>query len=295
MNIKLILPNFFLLAFFSSAAISDENIQVQDDSGKLITLNKPAEKIVSLSPHITELLFAAGAGNKVVGTIIGSDYPEQALEITKIGRAGMIDYEKVLALKPDLIVGWINGNRKENIARLKKMGFKVFMTEPQQLEDISKNIKKLGLLADTSNIAEKSAQEFSHKLKRLKEKYKNKKPVTVFYQLWHKPMLTINKKHIISNVIKLCGGTNIFGEHTAYVPSIDTESVLIANPDVIITADKGDKMPSWLESWKQWQTITAAKKNNLFWVNPDWIHRHTPRILLAAEKICINLDSARKQ
>ncbi|MFV1992258.1 MAG: cobalamin-binding protein [Acidiferrobacterales bacterium] len=266
-----------------------------DDSGSKIILDHPARKIISLSPHITELLFAAGAGDKIIATVVGSNYPEAALDIRKIGRVGQLDYESILALHPDLIVGWLSGNRKENISRLKKLGLKVFLSEPRKLEDIAINIKKLGLLAGTEKKANKAEISYQNKLHELKIKYNNKEPVKVFYLLWHKPILTINSEHIISDVIKLCGGINVFGQQAVYTPTIDFESVLQKNPDVIITASMGNKKPGWLVRWQQWQGITAVKNNNFLWLNPDWIHRQGPRILLAADKMCRFFDKVRNK
>jgi iron complex transport system substrate-binding protein len=268
-------------------------VQVIDDGGNQVTLNHPAKRIISLSPHITELLFAAGARSKVIATVTGSDYPEAALGIQKIGRVGVLDYEAILALQPDLIVGWLSGNRHENIARLKKLGFKVFLSEPKKLEDIARNLKSLGLLAGTRVKANSAAANYQDKLQKLKLKYQHKKSVKVFYLLWHKPILTINSEHIISDVIKLCGGVNVFAKLPVYTPTVDFETVLLENPEVIITAAKGNKEPEWLARWRQWQGITAVKHSNFLWLEPDWIHRQTPRILLAADKMCEFLDEVR--
>jgi len=248
-----------------------------------------------LSPHITELLFAAGAGDKLIATVEDSDYPQAALAIKKIGRAGRIDYESVLALQPDLIVGWLSGNRHENITRLKKLGFKVFLSEPKNLEDIGRNLKSLGLLAGTRVKANSAAANYQEKLQKLKLKYQNKKPVKVFYLLWHKPILTINSEHIISDVIELCGGVNVFAKLPVYTPTVDFETVLHENPEAIITAARGNKKPDWLVRWQQWQGITAVKDNNFLWLEPDWIHRQTPRILLAADKMCQFIDDVRNK
>lgn len=288
-----ILGCFVLLFFPAGHLFAQPTIQVIDDGGSNVTLDRPASKIISLSPHITELLFAAGAGDKIVATVVGSNYPEAALTIKKIGRAGQLDYESILALQPDLIVGWLSGNRKENISRLRKLGLKVFLSEPRKLEGISANIKKLGLLAGTGKKAKQSVNSYQNKLHDLKLKYSNKKPVKVFYLLWHKPILTINSKHIISDVIKLCGGVNIFGQQAVYTPTVDFESVLQKNPDVIITTSMGNKKPGWLEHWQQWQEISAVENNNFLWLEPDWIHRQTPRILLAAGKMCGFLENVR--
>jgi len=270
-----------------------EAVQVIDDGGNTIHLNKPASRIISLSPHLTELLFAAGAENKIIATVTGSDFPEEAKKINKIGRAGQLDFEKILSLKPDLIVGWLSGNRKENIARLKKLGLTVFLSEPKRLPDIKTNIENLGKLAGTDKAAGKAAHTYQSKLDGLRRKYRNRKPVKVFYILWHSPLLTINKDHIITDVLSLCGATNIFSSQSAYTPAVDFESVLQADPEAIITAARGKEMPGWLSGWKKWQQIAAVRKNRLFWVEPDWIHRQTPRILLAAEKICKDVEKSR--
>ncbi len=290
-----VLSCIIILLFPAGHLYASSTIQVIDDSGSKVILNYPARKIISLSPHTTELLFAAGAGDKIVATVIGSNYPEAVRDIKKIGRAGKLDYESILALQPDLIVGWLSGNRKENISRLKKLGLKVFLSEPKKLEDIATNIKKLGILAGTEKKANKAVISYQNKLLKLKLKYNHKEPVKVFYLLWHKPILTISSEHIISDVIRLCGGVNVFGQQAVYTPTIDFESVLQKNPDVIITASMGNKKPDWLVRWQQWQGITAVKNNDFLWLNPDWIHRQGPRILLAADKMCRFLDEVRSK
>src|SRR3989344_7869297 len=205
-------------------------IIVSDDAGRMFILASPASRIVSLAPHVTELLYAAGAGNFVVGAVAYSDYPAAAKTIPRVGSGAGLDIEAIVALRPDLIIGWQTGNPAWPIERLAKLGFPVFMTEPRHIDDVADLLVRFGRLAGTEKAAGKSAGEFRRHAARLRARYSGRPTVTVFYQLLDSSLLTVNGRHLISDVIKLCGGNNVFADLPALVPRIDTESVLRKNP-----------------------------------------------------------------
>ena len=277
--------------FFSS--LSWAEIKVQDDEGNFITLPNPANRIISLTPHITEILFSAGAGSKIIATVSYSDYPQAAKKIPRISGYPSMDIEKIVSLKPDLVVVWASGNNREQIRKLSEMGLTVFISEPRRIIDIYKTIKRFGKLAGTNKIASKSAEKFIHHYEYLKEKYSNKEKVKVFYQFWNKPLMTINGEHIISNIINLCGGTNVFSELNSLTPIISIEAVLASRTDVIVVGNNDEKKSKWISEWKPWLHLAAVKKNQLYFIDPDLLNRMGPRILQGADQLCGLLEKAR--
>jgi iron complex transport system substrate-binding protein len=270
-------------------------VVVRDDAGQLVVLSKPAQRILSLAPHITEILYAAGAGESIVGTVKYSDYPKAATAIPRVGDAQGLDLERILALQPDLIVAWKSGTPMSALEKLKKLGFVVFLSEPRKITDIAANIEHLGQLAGTAIYARKASREFLEQYQELRLRYEKKKKVKVFYQIWDQPLMTINGEHLISKIINLCGGENSFAKLTGLAPTVSPEAVLTADPEVIITGGMGRDKKDWLSFWQQWPELRAVKRNNLFFINPEIIQRQSPRILLGAQKLCEYLDLARKK
>jgi iron complex transport system substrate-binding protein len=266
-------------------------LEVSDDRSRPITLERPAERIISLAPHITELLFAAGAGELIVGTVDYSDYPEAAASIPRIGSHAGIDLERVLALKPDLVVAWHSGNPIRLVERLERLGIPVYVTEPRTLESIAEHIRKLGTLAGSEEMAERVARDFLDQLAELRQRYQERRPVSVYFQISGQPLMTVNGAHLISSVIRLCGGINIFAALSALAPAIALEAVLAADPDVIFAS--GPAASEWLREWHRWSMLKAVQRGHLYSVPEDWITRQGPRILLAAHQVCRELDKVR--
>lgn len=286
--------NIFLICLLSVSANHLLAISVSDDLGNQVTLERPAGRIISLAPHTTELLFAAGAGNKVVGAVQYSDYPDAAKEITRIGNTNNLDIEKIVSLNPDLIIAW-HSNAVADTEILRKLGIPVYVSEPPSIDAIAKSILDLGIVAGTENIARQTGSSFLSRLNKLKKNNSGKSIVSTFYQIWNAPIYTVNGDHIISHVIQLCGGKNIFDNLKTLSTQLNIEAVIEANPEVIIASGTDDSRPVWLDDWKTWQNLTAVKQDNLYFIPPDLIQRHTPRILDGAEMMCKFLDKARNK
>lgn len=282
-----------LLSGFLSAVASAAALEVKDDTGRQIRLEQPAQRIVSLAPHVTELLFAAGAGDAVVGVVSFSNYPPEAVELPQVGGYQSLDLEAIIALRPDLIVAWKTGNSDAQVARLASLGMPVFFSEPRSLEDIPDNLERLGSLAGTAQVATSAAQEYRREHQRLKQRYAKAKSIRVFYQIWHQPLMTINGEHLISDVIRLCGGENVFNDLRGLAPQVSVESVLAANPDVVMASGMAYTRPEWVDQWRDWPFLKAVKGNHLYFIPPDLIQRHTPRILEGAKMMCEHLDKVR--
>jgi iron complex transport system substrate-binding protein len=275
-----------------SAAVGAE-IRLTDDSGRSVTLKQPAQRIISLTPHMTELLFAAGAGGHVVGTVEYSNYPLAAQRIARIGDSAQLDLERIVALKPDLIVVWQYGNAQRQLEKLLRLGIPVYYNEPRRLSDIARAIEQLGQLAGTESVARPAARAFVAREAGLRQRYAGRAQVTVFYQIWDKPLMTVNGDHLISDVIRLCGGRNVFASLKLLTPEISIEAVLAADPEAIggVTAEAGQA--GNLDGWKNWPRLQAAARDNLFVIHADLISRNTPRILDGAQEMCEQLDAAR--
>jgi len=275
-----------------SAALAAE-IRLTDDGGRSVRLKQPAQRIVSLTPHMTELLFAAGAGEHIVGTVEYSNFPLAARRIARIGDNAQLDLERIVALKPDLIVVWKSGNAQRQLDKLLRLGIPVYYNEPRRLADIARAIEQLGRLAGTDAVALPAAQAFAAREAGLRQRYAGRAQVTVFYQIWDKPLMTVNGDHLISDVIRLCGGRNVFAGLKLLTPQISTEAVLAADPEAIfgMTAEAGQAEN--LDEWKRWPRLKAVARGALFAIHADLISRNTPRILDGAEQLCAQLDAAR--
>lgn len=288
------LPQFVLAAALALVgAAAKAEINLADDTGRTLVLAQPARRVISLAPHMTELMFAAGAGSQVVGTVEYSNYPEAAKAIPRIGDSALLDLERIVALKPDLILVWEHGNAQRQLDKLLNLGIPVFYNQSDRLPQVARSVEKLGRLAGTEAIASKVAGTFVAREAELRERYAARPPVRVFYQIWERPLMTVNNDHLISDVIRLCGGQNVMGELRQLVPVISTEAVLEADPEVIAGATAEPKMRGNLDNWKAWPHVLAVKRDNLFVIHADLISRATPRVLDGVQQMCENLDKAR--
>lgn len=283
---------FWLLSASSALAAG---ISVRDDTGATVSLAQPAQRIVTLSPHLAETVFAAGAGGQIVGTVDYSNYPEAARRIPRVGGYSRFDLEAVVALKPDLIIAWEGGNAPAHLQKLRRLGLPVYLSQINRLEDIAGEIERIGALAGTRQSADTAARTFRRRLADLQARYAGRPVVRTFYEVWHQPLKTIGGQQFISSVIRLCGGENVFGTLTATAPDVTVEAVLAANPEAIIASGMGEARPEWLDDWQARPGLLAAQRKNLFFIPPDLIQRHTPRLLDGAERLCQHLETARSR
>ncbi len=273
--------------------VANAQIQVKDDYGNEVRLAAAAQRIVSLAPHLTELLYAAGAGAHTVGALAYSDYPPEAKALPRVGSEAGIDLEAVMALQPDLVVAWPNAGSLRAVNRLADLGIPVFRSEPRELDDIARTVERLGVLAGTQRAAQRAASAFRARARDLETRYSKRAPVRVFYEVWDRPLVTVNGQHVISKVIRLCGGVNVFAGLPLIAPEIDREAVLRADPQVIVTSGQDRERPAWLDAWKAFPGLTAAARGDLYAIPPELIQRHTPRLLDGAERLCRILDEVR--
>ncbi|MGT2471748.1 cobalamin-binding protein [Paraburkholderia terrae] len=274
-------------------------ITVADDTGATVTLAQPAQRVISLAPHVTEMIYAAGGGAKLVGAVAYSDYPPAAKQVPRVGDNKALDLERIVALKPDLIVVWRHGNAQRQTDRLRELHIPLYFSEPHRLDDIAVSLTKLGTLLGTSSSADAAVRTYRDEIARLRTRYSTQPVVSVFYQVWDEPLMTLNGEHMISDVIALCGGRNVFAKLEPLVPTVSTEAVVAANPEAIVTAAPGATQPDRplpsLDKWKAWPGMTAVARNNLFAIDGDVINRPAPRLAQGAAQLCEDLDVARSR
>jgi len=268
-------------------------VTVQDDAGNTLTLPAPARRIVSLAPHTTELLFAAGAGAEVVGVSQFSDYPEAAKRLPQVGGSAGFDLERIAAQKPDLVVIWKSGTSAAQAEALHKMGFPVFESEPHDFATVASSLERLGRLAGKADAGRQAADVFRARWQLLVARYAHASPVTVFYQIWNAPLMTLNDHHLASAALAICGGKNVFGALPALAPTVNIEAVLQADPEVILTGS--DASGEVIANWKKFSQLTAVRRDNLFALDSGTLTRGSPRVLDGTEAVCGKLDIARQR
>jgi len=278
------------------AALAASQVQaavtVKDDDGNTITLQKPARRVISLAPHVTELLFAAGGGSHVVGVVSYSDFPEEAKKIPQIGSNREVDLERIMALKPDLIVVWRHGSSERQIDMVRKLGVPLYHSEPVKLEDIPESLARLGQLMGTEKVANPAAAELRRQLAGLRSRYASRPTVRTFYQVWDKPLYTLSGKHIVSDALRLCGGENIFAKLSVTAPVVSVEGVLQENPEAIFAT--AEKNYGGVNMWKPYGTLLAVRNDNLFTIDGNLLNRSGPRMIQGAAMLCEKLELARQ-
>jgi iron complex transport system substrate-binding protein len=268
-------------------------VEIRDDRGAAVTLAAPAKRIVALAPHLTEIAFAAGAGDRLVGVARYSDFPGAARGLPQIGDAARIDLERIIMLKPDVILAWKSGNHAGDMARLEQLGFQVFVTEPSRLSDMPRLLRAVGTIAGTAAAARRASDKFNLEIKSLLEDYGSRSPLRVFYEIWHRPLLTVNGEHMISGVIELCGGRNVFAAAPLLTPAVSVEAVLAAQPEVILGGGSAGSEEEFVAQWRR-KHVEKLRSIPVFYVAPDEIQRQTPRIVEGARTICEHLEQVRR-
>lgn len=286
----LLIPTFFGTL---GATAAPPAISAVDDAGQKIHLQSPAKRIVALSPHVVEILYVAGAGNKIVGAVDYSDYPKAAKSIPRVGGYSLINLEAIIALHPDLVIAWETGNSPAVIEKLRTLNIPVYLSQPNTLEDIGTEIQTFGVLAGTESTANKASKDYNQRLSQLKGSYQNSSTVRVFYQISEAPLMTIGSKQIITNALTVCGGRNVFDQLTPMAPVINSEAVIAANPEAIMTSGMQTLNPTELDFWKKWPALTATQRNNFFFIDSDLMNRNGPRMLTGTEDMCKALQTAR--
>jgi len=276
---RLALGLCLLLAWPAQAA----TIRLVDDAGQILQFAQPPQRIISLTPHLTELLFAVGAGAQLVGTDSASDFPRAALALPRVGDYSRISFERILALKPDLIVVWVGGNRPADIHGLKQMGVPVLHTEATRLDDVARLLRLLGQASGHAGEGEAAARAYSGRLAALRVGDGRNPPVRVFYQVWDRPLMTVGGTHWISDALALCGARSVFADLRGLSPVVSREAVLRRAPELIVG---GSDAPDLRRQWQRFARLPAVKNQGFVQVDANLLHRPTPRLIKGVAALC---------
>ena len=279
-----------LLAAGAPAVAQD--VKATDDAGQTLTLPRPAQRVISLAPHLTELAFAAGGGAAVVGVMRYSDYPEAATRLPVVGDAFALNFEAIAKLKPDLVLVWGSGLNDRQKTQLRALGLPVFESEIRDVEGIARTLRTLGTLMGTSPAADLVAREVERNWAALRAMYAQRKPVRVFFQLWREPLMTVNREHVISRAIEACGGRNVFAQLPALTPTVSWEAAVQSNPQLLVTA--GSKVePADFGRWREFSRVDAVKRQRLAVIDGNLLGRMGPRFVQGAAQLCEAIDAGR--
>ena len=275
-----------------------------DDAGRHLELERPAQRVVTLAPNLTEFVYAVGAGATLVGTVSLSDFPEAARAVPRVGDHQRLDIERILGLKPDLVLVWLHGNAGRELAQLEAAGLRLFYLEPKRLDEVPRALERVAELLGRTESGRAQAQAMRRELDALRERHAAVAPVSVFYQVWSSPLMTLNHEHLVSDVITLCGGRNVFGALAPLVPQISNEAVVAADPEVMLSArEAADGVDEPLRktsdpafaTWSRFARLTAVRRGWLYTLPGDAISRQGPRIVSGARAVCAVLDEVRRE
>jgi iron complex transport system substrate-binding protein len=257
--------------------------------------------VVTLAPNLTELVHAVGAGATLVATDESSDHPPAVQSLPRVGDHQRVDIERLVALAPDLVLAWGSGNTARELAQIEAAGIRLFRLEPRRLDDIPRALERVGLLLGRADEGKQRARALRAQITALRESHADAAPVRVFYQVWSRPLLTLNDDHLVSDVIRLCGGRNVFGSLAPLVPELSTESVVLADPEAMLTAIEGSgparrtPQAGAFSQWAALATTTAVRRGWLYTLPADIVVRGGPRIADGAQALCGVLDEVRRE
>ena len=287
-----------------AAASSVDAATYRDDAGRAVVLDRPPTRVVTLAPNLTEFVYAVSAGSTLVGTVSPNDYPEAARSVPVIGDSRRFDVERILTLKPDLVLAWHHGNADRDLAQLEAAGLRLYRIEPRRLDDVPRVLERVGELLGHAEQGRVRAEGMRAELSTLRARHADVPAVSVFYQVWQSPLMTLNRQQIISDLIDLCGGRNVFADLPQLVPQLSIESVVAVDPEAILatrqrTRDAGgaerDPNHPLLAGWQRYPGLTAVQRRWLFTLPGDAVTRQGPRIVKGARAVCDALDTVRSE
>lgn len=276
-------------------AAATPSVSVVDDTGRTLVLPQVPQKIVSIAPGATEMLFAAGAGKQVIATVEFSDEPIEARRVPRIGDSNAIDVERVVALRPDVVVVWEGGSNVAQVAQLERLGIPLYRHKVERLADLPPSLRRLGALAGTASAAEQAAHDVEARLAKLSASHPNAATLTVLLQVWDHPIYTVGRSHVMTDGLRLCGARNIFDDLKEQGPAVDLEAVIARNPQVIVAVAPPGVAQSWLATWKRFGTMRAVRANLLLPFEDNRLSRLGPSALGGTEALCRSLDAVRNR
>jgi len=268
-------------------------IRVQDDNGHSVTLGAPAQRVISLAPHLTEMAFAVGGGDAVKAVIRYSDHPAGARQLPIVGDAFALDFEAIARLKPDLVLVWSSGLNERHRARLRTLGLTVFESEIRQSSAIPDTLRRLGALLGHADTAQAAATAYERDWQALRGRHVGRPPLRVFWQLWQDPLMTVNRQHLIGEAIEVCGGVNVFGKLSLLTPTVSWEAAVAADPQLIATSGRPTDAERDFARWQRFAQVSAVRQRQFAFVDGDLIGRMGPRFVQGAAALCEAIERAR--
>lgn len=282
------------LATFSAlaGAAQAQTVSATDDAGRRVVLAAPAQRVAALAPNLVEQFYAIGAGARLVAASEYADYPQAARALPRVAVAGSIDLERLVAAKPDLVVVWGGGTSQAQQAALARLGVPVYVAEASTLDAVASSMERLGVLTAAPD-ATAAAARYRAELATLRQRHAGAKPVRVFYQAWATPLITLGGRHVISEAIALCGGRNVFAALETLAPTVSTEAVLAADPQLIVAAEPHARATGALEAWRRYPQLSAVRSGALVTLDADRLTRAGPRLPQETARLCAAIDAVR--
>ncbi len=269
-----------------AASHADSAIVISDDTGQRVSLPHAPRRIISLAPSATEMLFAAGLGDRVVATVEYSDEPPAATQVPRIGDVTAVDIERLVAMHPDLAVVWPGGGNPAQTDKIARLGIPIYRQQVNRLAELPASLRRLGALASDKSVADRAARNLEEVLARLARQYGGGKHPTVLLEVWNRPLYTVGGTHLMSDALTLCGGRNVFADLKELGPVISTEAVIARNPDIIVAAAPPGEGASWLEEWKRFGSLNAVRNRRLISFEDQRFVRLGPSVVSATEGLC---------
>ena len=295
---RLTILSVLVLPFFSAASALIAAVEqdpraslrhVPDDLGRIVDVSQPPLRIVSLTPGATEMLFAAGAGAQLIATVQYSSEPPAARAVPRIGDVAAIDMERLVALRPQVVIAWPAGGNPAQRAKIAALGIPLYQQQVARLSDLPGSLRRLGVLAGTEAVAGQAARALEARLAALEHSYGapagGQRP-TALLQVWNRPIYTVGGQHLMSDALELCGARNVFADLPEPGPVIDTEAIIARNPDIILAAAPPGEGAAWVADWQRFPSLAAVRNHRVVAFENQALSRLGPSVLDATEELC---------
>jgi iron complex transport system substrate-binding protein len=289
------MPAFPFATLAALVAGAAGGIVAFDDLDNRLSFERHPSRIVSIAPGSTEMLFAAGAGAKVVATVEYSIEPPEAMKLPRVGDAHAIDMERLVALRPDVIVAWPGGNNAGQVAKIEQLGIPLYLQRVDRLADVPDSLLRLGALAGTNDAADAAARRFMTRLRALETRYASRPRLTVLLQVWGRPIYTVGGTHLMSDSLRVCGAENVFADLRELGPAVELEAVIERDPAMIVAVGPPEMTAAWLESWRRFESMQAVHTDRLVAFGDMRLTRLGPTVLEATEALCAVIDRGRSR
>ena len=250
----------------------------------LLALSGPAaavERVVSLAPSLSEIVVELDSADLLVGVLDAGERPPALESVPSVGRYGQLDIERLLSLKPDLLLLWPGSVGPAQREQLSRLGIPTYVAEPHRLDQLTTQIEDIARQLGRPERGQALAADLRRQLDALRQRYRRDVPLRVFYQVWDQPLYTVGGGQIISDALEVCGARNVFADLRLPAPQVSIESVLARNPEVILAGSQAQ-----LDAWKAWPQVTAVSQGQLLRVIDKGLERPSGQMIQATAALC---------